>query len=325
MKYHGLDIYLYKEKELEKLGITNIDTKYYSRSKIGQLKLLLNEIQFINELKQKNINPSPFQVCGGAPGIHYDILSDMYPDIIFILYDKQDFYEKLKNKKNIILKKKYVTNEIVTNEFDSNGVFISDMRTINIETYKPHTERIYKTIIMKDMYDQLSFFYTSKCTYGMLKFKVVDGLKISYPSGLVWMQPYINSNELRLVLTKDDPYIIYDGDEIDIKCQLINNYWRQSDSIQISDNIKNKKQIQNIIDNNRNLHYKWDTIALLDIIINANQLKWLDKILKYIEIRNEKESDKLNKKSSNKKWLNEKKDNIILSKYKKKISQTKIL
>lgn len=288
MKYHGLELNSYNKKDL---GIDKIDLKYYKREKFGQIKLILNEIMFIEHMKSLKEKCTPFHVCGGAPGIHYDLLSDMYPEIEFILYDKREFYENLKKKKNIKLINKYVNEDVVRREFDPSGVFISDIRSLDITKLKNNNNPLYKALIMKDMYSQLSYFYSSKCKYGMLKFKVIDNCMASYPEGLLWIQPYINTNELRLVLNKANDFITYDGKEIDDQCQMINNYWRQTDNLQVDN-----QKIRDIIDNNKNLHYNFDTISLIDILLKANKIKWLESILKYLDEKKNKKN-KLNDKS----------------------------
>ena len=159
--------FTYKGLELNKYAINNstqFDNVYYSnRDKVGQLKLLVNEIAFIEYLKCKGQKYSPFQVCGGAPGIHYELLSRMYPDIEFVLYDKMPFYAGLHKCANIKLHNTYVTASIARTEFDKTGVFVSDMRSLDMAEKKRELSEkgksdIYNYTIAKDMYDQLVFF-----------------------------------------------------------------------------------------------------------------------------------------------------------------------
>lgn len=279
IKYEGLELNNYKFDSK-----IHTNTTYYEKSKIGQLKLLLNEIDFIEWLiKDKKINPSPFQVAGGGPGIHYELLADMYPKIQFVLYDKTPFYTKLKDKSNITLKDKYVTNDLASNEFDKNGIFISDIRSSEIEDNKDRFNNTlkYETIILNDMYSQLNYLINSKCKYGLLKFKVPDTCTCSYIDGILKIQPFINTNELRLFVDMNinKKFKIYDGKIIDDTCQLINNYWRTTNTL----NVDNKK-IHEIIDSNKYLHYNWDNIALVDILFKSDKLNYLDKIINYYKL-----------------------------------------
>jgi hypothetical protein len=266
--YNGLEIENYNFNEIK----GNVDTNYYIRNKTGQLKLLLIEIEFITRLKKLNIQFKNFYVCGAAPGIHYYILSEMYPEIQFILYDKRSFYKKLYKQKNITLIKSYVTQDIV--KTFNNGVFISDMRSLEIEENKLNIN-MNNTIIFRDMYEQLFLYKLSGCIACLLKFKVPDNItSFPYIKGSLLIQPFINSNELRLILTSPNiKYQYYNGNEIDKKCQLINNYWKFENEINC-----NIESIKKII-KEKKFHMKWDTIALLDIITRANKLEFLDKII----------------------------------------------
>lgn len=278
MKYYGLEIDNYKKDDI--LG--NIDYSYKESSdKIGQLKLLLNEIAFIEYLKSRGQKYTPFQVCGGAPGVHYYMLSEMYPDIKFILYDYQPFSNLLSKRSNVELRFRYVTRETIK-EFDPSGVFVSDMRSLGISEAKQtikdsNSHNLYDTIICRDMYDQLSFFFSSGCKNGMLKFKIPERMKcFNYLSGKLWLQPFIRTNELRAVVTNKSQWHTYDGEFIDKTCQLVNNYWHTSDMDLTS--WSRGEEISKFI-KSKSIRPTWDNVALVDILLVSGKLDFFDKIV----------------------------------------------
>lgn len=296
LRYHGLNLDAYTRDELvNALHVSTLDTNYYaSRERTGQLKLILCEIAFIEWAKSRGNKCTPFQVCGGAPGTHYDVLSQMYPEITFVLYDLRPFHDTLRRRPNVTLKQKYVTRETVASEFDSSGLFVSDIRTLELAESKKNIVKgddtshvLYDSLIARDMYDQLSFFNISKCEHAMLKFKVPERMSFSYVEGTLWIQPFINTNELRLVTSRNATYRVYDGHEIDMQCQLVNNYWRYSI---LSNNDRRhqqfdlsewprgndiKKELDKLASSKST---NWDTIALIDILLASNKIEFIDKI-----------------------------------------------
>ena len=144
---------------------------------------------------------------------------------------------------------------------------------------------MYDYTIAKDMYDQLVFFLTSKCYNAMLKFKVPVGMSLSYPVGKLWIQPFINTNELRLVTTSMSDNIVYNGNDIDSKCQIFNNHWKQEASVQIDKSVKLSNKIETVFKERPNLKQTWDMCALIDVLISSNKLEYLDNALKSYSTR----------------------------------------
>lgn len=305
LKYKGIQLSSYTIPEDK----SKLDLSYHKQMpKRGQLKLLLNEIAFIEHLKSLGESYTPFQVCGGAPGVHYSILARMYPEITFILYDSSPFYGELKKFSNIDLRHRYVNLKLASEEMDPNGVFVSDMRTLQIDKAKDLKDRkLYDSIIVNDMYDQLMYFYSSKCKHGMLKFKVPETVSISYPEGILWLQPYITTNEMRLVLTSQSKWRLYNGTKIDDHCQFVNNYlrnsqkemdlseWIRGDQVasafrELNSRHPSKEQhhvdIKTASDKSMNFHPKssnlsrtWDTVVLIDILLVSKKLHFIEDIL----------------------------------------------
>ena len=210
-------------------------------------------------------------VCGGAPGIHYNLLSDMYPHITFILYDAVKFYKKLYNKNNIILKNYYFNTFIAHNIKFENSVFISDMRSLEVEHTKGSYDFNKDSIYLADMYQQLAYFQLTSCKACMLKFKVPLTLNIPYLNGTILCQPFIYSNETRLITYKNEEINYFNGQDIENKLQMINNYWK-------SYKLELTKDEQEWIDKYK-IENNWDNIALYHILNDSNNMNYIDKIL----------------------------------------------
>jgi len=276
MKFNGLKLFDYNEDELHKQFGKTLDTTYHVKPKHGQLKLLLNEIYFIHEMLNKYNKIEYIFVCGGAPGIHYDLLSDMYSDIRFVLYDKVKFYGKLYSKKNIIIKPTYFNSYIAKTIGDTfhNSLFISDMRTLEIEESKENETKI-NSIYLSDMYQQMAFFRLTKCKSFMLKFKVPLNMTIPYLDGIILIQPFIFSNEMRLVGFDDSAIKYYNGNEIERQAQLVNNYWKTFELEMTTEEANFIKKY--------NLKNNWDNISLFNILKYSNKLDYVDRVVKFIK------------------------------------------
>lgn len=275
MYYNGLDYNNYNENELIKIYGNKLDKSYYKRNKVRQIKLLLNEIYFINNMKNKFKNIDNIIVCGGAPGTHYLLLSNMFPEINFILYDKTSFNSNLKYQKNIILNNDYISLNNISSIKYNNSLFISDLKTLEYENNKNSFNG--DLININDMYNQLSIFQLSSCIACLLKFQIPKDFKMPYLNGYLLIQPFITSNELRIICYKHtnfNQFKIYDGSLINEKCQLINNYWKQNE-LNLTEDEKNfisKYKLKN----------NWDNISLYHILNDANKLEFTNKIIESI-------------------------------------------
>lgn len=97
----------------------------------GQRKLLLSEIEFFTLYWNPKEDPSPLCVyAGAAPGTHLLILSQMFPEIKFDLYDPREI--KVSGE-NFTVYQEYFTEEIAKKYQGKNVFFISDIRTAEYE------------------------------------------------------------------------------------------------------------------------------------------------------------------------------------------------
>lgn len=221
----------------------------------GQKKLLLSEIQFFTRicetLQIKSLKKYAVVYIGSAGGHHLPILYNLFPDLIWLLYDPapySDVVMKHPNKdKSVFVYNMFFTDETLEHvKKNCQGrkiLFISDIRVENKEEN-----------IIKDMRDQAYWGMELNAPYMLLKFRLpyeeLDSIPKSnkqlnlnekyisnpnfitnkknnmiYLKGDVYLQifppPY--SGELRLfVEQKDNKYEFIEYDYLDIENRLIN-------------------------------------------------------------------------------------------------------
>lgn len=106
----------------------------------GQVKLLFSEIEFLVESlsmdkgKSKGTSPSIVVYAGAASGQHIPILARMFPTLLFILYDPEEF--AIKPSSNIIIRREYFTDEIASLYSGMKALFISDIRRTELDPLK---------------------------------------------------------------------------------------------------------------------------------------------------------------------------------------------
>lgn len=109
----------------------------------GQRKLFMSEMEFLT--KYANVGNCLVVYAGAAGGAHISALSQLFPNVIFHLYDTTPFsstlYNKLTNRfrDRIYVNKEYLTDEIAKSKYSQSGrytLLISDIRT-NTNRGKP--------------------------------------------------------------------------------------------------------------------------------------------------------------------------------------------
>lgn len=181
----------------------------------GQLKLLLTEIEFLTlvEKKRKELKDERqvyFVYAGSAPGDHIPYLAGLFPDVIFELYDPNDF--KVDNSDQVHTYVQFFTDKEAkewSTNLESNAdkfiVFCSDIRT------EPATQEAV-ALNMKWQYD---WWQLMKPELAMFKFRLPWGAKgkTPYLKGEIYIQPFIGntSTETRLIVGKDAPTVDYDN------------------------------------------------------------------------------------------------------------------
>lgn len=172
--------------------------------KFGQRKLLLVVIQFLtNFWDRENITNPVVVYAGAAPGNNIRIISQMFPSIVFHLYDPRDF--KIKETENIIIYQQLFTDDDANQWSEKDNIyFISDIRSANYKNEKSLDD--YEKIIMGEMKMQMKWYNIINPLYGHLKFRLPYSggnrpKNVDYLNGWVFKQPWApqTSTETRLV------------------------------------------------------------------------------------------------------------------------------
>jgi hypothetical protein len=145
---------------------------FQSRCHWGQKKLLLSEIQFLTKvcqkLNRKSLKDYAVVYVGAAAGLHFPILYNLFPELIWLLYDparfsKESYMHPQKQKVKIF--KQFFTDETIKhakqNSENRKILFISDIRL------SPDEEAV-----MKDMISQARWGTNLEADYMLLKYKV---------------------------------------------------------------------------------------------------------------------------------------------------------
>ncbi len=139
----------------------------------GQKKLLMSEIQFLTKvaktLKITNFKEYAIVYIGAAAGFHFPILYNMFPDLIWLLYDPAPFDKVVYNhpisKSNVSVFNMFFTDNTIKHVKENcqnrKILFISDIRVA--------TEQ---TAIITDMKNQAKWGMELDADYMLLKFKL---------------------------------------------------------------------------------------------------------------------------------------------------------
>jgi hypothetical protein len=208
---------------------------FQSRCHWGQKKLLLSEIQFLTKVCQKlntkSLKDYAVVYAGAAHGFHFPILYNLFPELIWLLYDPARFSKEAymhPQKEKVKIFNQFFTDETIKhakqNAENRKILFISDIRLT------PDEEAV-----MKDMTSQANWGTDLDADYMLLKYKppyedentkqfktnTIDDLQINpkyiknpdlkaddktflYLKGDVYIQlfAHIHSVELRLMVEK---------------------------------------------------------------------------------------------------------------------------
>lgn len=207
--------------------------KKSSARKWGQMKLFLSGLQFFTLYWNPEEVKNPVAVYIGAmEGTNIELLSKMFPQITFHLYDKptgiRDFDPVLRKNPKVIIHEQYFDDEEAKKYAGRNDIFlISDIRTTNYaseQKISKEQERINEGIIEDDMAAQERWYNIIKPVKAHLKFRLPYGydfnksksLTKTYLDGLVYLQPWTGpaSSEGRLVPNgdkRDWDYLAYES------------------------------------------------------------------------------------------------------------------
>lgn len=178
---------------------------------LGQLKLFLSTFQFLLEYSQPN-RTTHIVYPGSAPGSNIDLLTKLFPNTLWYLFDPRDFDKRLKSNKHV----KEIKNDLFRNEDairlsedlkDEHVLLISDIRncTDMIDERK-------EFFVFDNQELQRAWVELLKPSYAQLKFRmprldeIVKSNKYNYLDGKIYLQmfPRIDSAETRLVVNGRD-------------------------------------------------------------------------------------------------------------------------
>jgi len=189
-------------------GDSQKDYKEVDNMHIGQLKLLLSEMQaivyYLDTTEVKTV-----VYVGAAPGCHIYVLANLFPRIKFHLYDISDRWDqRLYQEKNITIYNTYFTDEDVEKwqNFKEPFFFISDIRNLTVGDYGSNLSKR-EDVVWGDMMLQQDWVEKLKPVLSLLKFKLPYPTKEenhkNYLDGTVLRQLFArrSSAETRLLVT----------------------------------------------------------------------------------------------------------------------------
>lgn len=177
----------------------------------GQLKLILNEIEFLTlviqrKQEEKDERPITMVYAGAAPGHHMEYLQKLFPDVVFELYDPNDFVVE----DNLTLRThvQFFTDKDAAHWSEQPKekyiVFCSDIRT------DPATPENVKA----NMDMQLRWWQIISPELAIFKFRLPwEEGTTEYLDGDIYIQPYPGptSTETRLIVKKGAGMKTYDN------------------------------------------------------------------------------------------------------------------
>lgn len=190
--------------------------KYPERREVelGQLKLLVSEIEFLTYYWNPEIVPNPTIVyVGAAPGIHTSFLSALFPEFEFHLYDNGRWSPLLSENPRIHLHSKYFTAEEAEKWKNRSDIFfISDIRSLdydeNADKEDINEQKKSNSLLLSDLAFQKEWVEIIKPVQSLLKFRLpfsryiwIKEKTFPYLDGTLYLQPWArhNATEVRLV------------------------------------------------------------------------------------------------------------------------------
>ena len=224
------------------------ECKNISYLHLGQLKLLITELFFIS----KKYKPG-YKVLyvGAAEGQHIKKLAELFPDIMFDLWDPREF--GITECDNIKINNSMFTDESAktyAHEGD-NILFISDIRCLDIGGVKDNIPAM-DIIVNEDNKMQYDWVNIIKPVCAFLKFRTPFAPGVTnYMKGRIYLQTYSpQSTETRLLTSDYSTLVPYDNIEFEEKLAFFNCYIRTSTELTRWKKIMLKYNVKNIWDNN---------------------------------------------------------------------------
>lgn len=197
----------------------------------GQRKLFVSEVDFFEQTRQywENMPNLIVLYIGSAAGTHINLISQMYPELTFHLYDEVAFDAGLRDKKNVVIYQEYFYKEQAERYDDKNVVFISDIRGLDIGQFKQSgidNEKKCDEVVMRDNAVQVSVYQSLKNPIaGLFKFRLpYHEEKVKFFRGDIRLQCWnsMASTETRLIVIGKGKLTDYDCKEYEAKMHFFN-------------------------------------------------------------------------------------------------------
>jgi hypothetical protein len=229
--YFSTDIKLKHHASLQTQYQEKYDSKFRSPNvHLGQRKLLLSEIQFLNEYYKKNTEDPTLLYVGAAPGTHLLLLHVLFPKVKFVLYDGAKFDIKLKKFPSIFEihegETGFFTSDLCRKlKMGDNLLLVSDIRL---------GEADFQAGVARDMFMQKEWVEILKPKMSLLKFRMPysmkHGEKMSYFKGKILYGIFAKptSGETRLLVHQKDisKDVLYDFKQYEESMFFHNKYER---------------------------------------------------------------------------------------------------
>lgn len=238
---------------------------------LGQRKLLISEIEFLTRIIKRAtelgpdgfapVSPAPgflytLLYVGAAPGQHIPILSEMFPEVKFVLYDPAPF--AIKPTKAIEIHQELFTDELVA-QYATDGkkenhlLFVSDIRSAPRTGYQD-TDTVdpeFEDEVRKNLAQQRRWVEQLRPVRSLLKFRLpftdeADKATTEYFDGVVNFQAYAppQSAETRLEVGNKPKIITYNHTTYEQQMFYFNTQYR----------------VQSFVHYNRRYGWSYDTI-----------------------------------------------------------------
>ena len=207
--------------------ISYVDAKKYEKKldinlHLGQFKLFFTELLFLTKYIK---DVSKVLYVGAAAGYHIPKLADLFPNVLFDLWDPGKF--KLEPRKNIKIYNLAFNNETAKTyaSHQEKMLFMCDIRTLDVARLMAESrDNEVDELVEDDMLMQAEWIKIINPVYAYLKFRLPWYSKRSkYLGGTIYLQPYSPvSTETRLMTNNYTDYIEYDNTEYDEKMAYFN-------------------------------------------------------------------------------------------------------
>ena len=224
---------------------------------LGQFKLFFSELLFLTKYIHE---ATRVLYVGAAMGYHIAKLADLFPTIMFDLWDPGKF--SIEPRDNIKIYNKLFRNENAQAYASDkeNILFMCDIRTLDIGTLlKKKSNDEINDLIENDMNMQANWIKIINPIYAYLKFRLPWASEkkptSKYLGGTVYLQPYSPvGTEARLMTNNYTDYVEYNNKEYDEKFAYFNFNIRFKTTYPRWENIFLKHNLSNCWDNALSLY-----------------------------------------------------------------------